>query len=437
MCGGAHERGEMGLPTADEIVADALAAWRGGDRRTIERHLDRLTIGPVDTSPEPSVAVDHALLTRCERAAGRLWPRGWQPADVVRIVTRRLGPGPARLAVRVLAAQRLDHPDPTVPGWWDTQLATLGATRPATRTTDYLTDWAIREGLDRTDALRTTVELASLLEGLPPIALLRPAPGTPTAGPAGGPSRATGRPDTGSRMLARVRALLAKAESTGYPEEAEALTAKAQQLMARHSIDEALLSTGPDTSDGLTGIRLATDEPYAPARALLIQEVSEANRCRSVWSDDLGFATVLGYPADLEAVELLYTSLLVQATAAMLQGRTRRQNTGASRRTRSYDQSFLHAFAQRIGERLRAATEEAGREAVAEGHDRLLPVLAARSDAVRERTEVLFPGVTRYRMSVRDHEGWLSGTLAADRATLGHRDGKSPPSRPVRGRSTR
>jgi hypothetical protein len=38
-----------------------------------------------------------------------------------------------------------------------------------------------------------------------------------------------------------VRALLAKAESTTYPEEADALTAKAQELMARHSIDRAML----------------------------------------------------------------------------------------------------------------------------------------------------------------------------------------------------
>ena len=37
-------------------------------------------------------------------------------------------------------------------------------------------------------------------------------------------------------MLERVRALLAKAESTTFPEEADALTAKAQQLMTRHAL---------------------------------------------------------------------------------------------------------------------------------------------------------------------------------------------------------
>ena len=43
-------------------------------------------------------------------------------------------------------------------------------------------------------------------------------------------------------MLDKVRALLAKAESTEFPEEAGALTSRAQQLMARYSIDHALLA---------------------------------------------------------------------------------------------------------------------------------------------------------------------------------------------------
>ena len=43
-------------------------------------------------------------------------------------------------------------------------------------------------------------------------------------------------------LLDRVRKLLAKAEDEGCtPEEAEALTAKAAELMARYGIDRALL----------------------------------------------------------------------------------------------------------------------------------------------------------------------------------------------------
>ena len=120
------------------------------------------------------------------------------------------------------------------------------------------------------------------------------------------------------RMLGRIRALLAKAESTEFAEEAEALSARAQELMAKYSIDHALLAaeTGREETPG--GRRIAVDNPYEAPKATLLQTVAEANRCRVVWSKELGLVTVIGFPADLDAVELLFTSLLVQANTAML-----------------------------------------------------------------------------------------------------------------------
>src|SRR5207248_1452668 len=55
--------------------------------------------------------------------------------------------------------------------------------------------------------------------------------------------------DTPGALLGRVRKLLAKAEAEGVtPAEAEALTAKAAELMARYGIDRALLAAArPDT----------------------------------------------------------------------------------------------------------------------------------------------------------------------------------------------
>ncbi|GAB3066993.1 DUF2786 domain-containing protein [Micromonospora schwarzwaldensis] len=397
------------MSPAETLLDDALAAARGTDVRAAERALDRLVVGD-------GAAVDAALLARLTRAVGRLWPRGWQPVDLDRLATRRLTARGARLLRDTLAAQRRALPGP-VPAWFDEQLTELDARWDADA------GWLDRRADgDRITALRDAVDALVLVETLPPIALLRPPPGAAAV-----PLAAV--PATGSRMLDRVRALLAKAESTGYPAEAEAFTAKAQELMARHSIDAALLDATAERPDQPGGMRLGTDAPYAAAKALLIQEVAAANRCESVWSDDLGFATVLGFPADLAAVELLHTSLLVQATAAMLRGRHDRsgRGKGGGRRTKGYDESFLNAFALRIGERLRAASTAAAEE---HADDRLLPVLAARSDAVRERADTLFPGTVRHRLQVRDTEGWSSGTTAADRASL---DAGRPAPRPLRG----
>ncbi|MFF0466956.1 DUF2786 domain-containing protein [Micromonospora zamorensis] len=418
------------MPDADELVANALAAVRGTDVRQAERQLDQLMVGT--GAADGTTAVDAALLRRLVRALGRLWPRGWQPVDVDRITSRRLDPRSARLVREAMAAQRREQAEP-IPAWWDDQLRELAATEADG---SVLAGWANREGLDRADALRAAVDTLALVESLPPIAVLRPPPGTSGAAL----PRTGGTARSGSPMLDRVRALLAKAESTTFPAEAEALTGKAQELIARHSIDEALLAAGSERGDVPGGVRLSTDTPYAGAKALLVQEVAAANRCEAVWSDDLGFATVLGWPADLVAVELLYTSLLVQATAAMLRGRAERRS-GSGRRTKVWDESFLNAFALRIGERLRTATEaatEAADQASAEtaGAERLLPVLAARGEAVRERLDTLFPGVTRHRLSVRDAEGWSSGTSAADRASLDVGGGRKQP-RQVPGRPDR
>jgi hypothetical protein len=120
------------------------------------------------------------------------------------------------------------------------------------------------------------------------------------------------------RMLDRVRALLAKAESTEFPKEAEALSARAQELMARHRIDRALLAAASGGAGEPSGRRLAVDSPYEAPKTVLLDVVATANGCRLVWHRSLGLCTVLGFPGDLDAVELLFTSLLAQATAAMV-----------------------------------------------------------------------------------------------------------------------
>ncbi|WP_238424814.1 hypothetical protein [Micromonospora parastrephiae] len=102
------------MPDADELVADALAAVRGTDVRQAERQLDRLMVGT--GAADGTTAVDAALLRRLVRGLGRLWPRGWQPADVHRLTARRLDARAARLLRDAMAAQRANRPSRSPPG---------------------------------------------------------------------------------------------------------------------------------------------------------------------------------------------------------------------------------------------------------------------------------------------------------------------------------
>jgi len=218
-------------------------------------------------------------------------------------------------------------------------------------------------------------------------------------------------------MLAKVRALLAKAESTTFPDEADAYSAKAQELMTQHRIGQALIMGEVANPGAPIGVRLTVEAPYPAAKALLLQVVADANGCQSLWSEEHGFSTVFGFADELEAVELVYTSLLVQGNAAMIREGSARHDTSA--RTKTFRQSFMNAYAIRIGDRLHATAALATDQA-AEADTRLLPVLASRERAVQRQVEQVFPGLQTKSRSIRvdSEDGWRRGTLFADRASL-------------------
>ncbi|HEU5029080.1 MAG TPA: DUF2786 domain-containing protein [Spirillospora sp.] len=358
------------------------------------------------------------LAARLRRGVTLAWERGWQPADVVRYAARRRSSRHGRLAADAIAAEMRAYSAATVAAQWREQLALVGAEVWWEDDDEHPDAWCDREGTDRAGFVACGAELVHLLEGLPRLASIGPPPGTPLRET---PAR-DGFEGVDQRMLGKVRALLAKAESTEFPEEAEALSARAQELIARHSIDHALLAAETGDLGGPAGRRVAVDNPYDAPKAVLLTVVADANRCRAVWHRELGFSTVLGFPADLAAVEMLFTSLLVQATAAMVHAGPRRDARGRSR-TRSFRHAFLNAYAARIGERLRDAAGEAANRAAADaGGKDLLPVLAARDLAVEKAVDAMFPNLAKGRAgSVSNYEGWVAGRAAADLASLNGR----------------
>lgn len=331
---------------------------------------------------------DAELARRGQEFVAAAWRRGWQPADVVRLVRRELDDVHVRLLAALIRAQQPDD-RPRGPRW-NAQLDDLPTDPPPPT--------------DRFSHATAVLELYRLLLRLPGLEPLEE------------PARsATGQPRPESRMLTRIRALLAKAEATGFPEEAEALSAKAQELMARHSIDEALLASRPHaTKDAPGACRIGVEPPYEQAKAVLLDAAATANHCRAVWNEPFGFSTVVGFEADLEVVELLYTSLLVQAQTAMTKAEAA-QRAGGRKRTKTFRQSFLAAYAHRVGSRL----AEAAQTQVTQD---LLPVLASRDVAVTDRLDRMFPETTTTRLrGVTDEAGWVEGSEAADRAQVAPR----------------
>ncbi|MDQ3108241.1 MAG: DUF2786 domain-containing protein, partial [Actinomycetota bacterium] len=263
----------------------------------------------------------------------------------------------------------------------DAEIGAPGGARPA------MAEWVAQERLDVGDALWRAAQLLAQLWRTPGIAPVGDPPSqwgrssrrvtVPGATPAG----------IDERILTRVRALLAKAESTEFEPEAEALTEKAQELMARYAIDAALLSgtaTAGAAGEQPVSRGVLIHDPYAKGKATLLSNVGRANRCQTVWSKDFGHCTGFGFPTDLAVTDILFTSLVAQSSRAMLTA------SKGVRNPRSFRESFGVSFALHIGDRLRETTDKTVAEATAD-HGDLLPVLASRDEAVESARQAAFP----------------------------------------------
>ncbi|GAB3857996.1 hypothetical protein GCM10027610_095130 [Dactylosporangium cerinum] len=232
-----------------------------------ERGLDTLTVAP-------AAEVDPALFAALQSACKRLFERGWQPGELHRVVGRRGTVPHTVLVTDAVAAHLRGFRPATVDPRWRAQADALGATVWWPADNVYFDRLPARWRVDRIEILDTVLVLLGILRTLPAIEVLIPVPGTAVAAPAskkaGTKAGATKAVDV--RLLDRVRALLAKAESTTYPAEAETYTAKAQELVARHSIDEALLvarggATGASSMVVPFARRIGVDHPYESEKA--------------------------------------------------------------------------------------------------------------------------------------------------------------------------
>lgn len=220
----------------------------------------------------------------------------------------------------------------------------------------------------------------------------------------------------------RIQALLTKAESTAaeFPEEAEALLTKAQELMVRHAIDEATLAAaGKARVDAVVSDVVLVEAPYATAKASLLASVARANDCRVVMAaagKGAQRCVVVGHDSDLANVRTLFSALSLHAVRCMLAA-----DIGPFDTPRRFRHAFLLAFSGRIGERLRQTGEAVRSQARERAHTGVgvSVVLANRSAAVDQAFKETFPRVRYTSLSSSSWAGRASGRTAADRAGLG------------------
>lgn len=355
------------------IAPIAMSSPDAAAQRTEASELARLATGATS-----AVEADRQARACLVDPYARLTGSGWRHDEIARVVSLRCA---SRAPASVLDDIVVIAGRPGT-GWW-------GAS-------PWFSSFVHRSP-QPVAAVVAVAALAEVLASLEPLPLFDPLDDT----------------DLDSGVLRKVRALLAKAESTDFEAEADALTAKAQDLITRHALDELHLDSDQRTE--VRSRRIPLDAPYASAKSILLAQIASANRCRSVQCRFTETAIVIGVPADLSAVEVLYTSLLTQATSAMLSAGSVGDGRGRSR-TRSFRRSFLLGFAQRVGVRLAAASSAAVDQSPAAS---ILPALRARSTAVDEAMRRAFPSAQKRRVSHSNGAGYGAGDRAGASADLG------------------
>ena len=232
-------------------------------------------------------------------------------------------------------------------------------------------------------------------------------------------------------QLRVIRKLLTRAESTEFDAERDSCLAKVAELMARHSIEEALVWSRHHRHERTRPVHrlIEVPAPYAARKVTLFGAVGTHHGCRVI---DLGSlqgrprqVAVIGFPGDVERTEVLVTSLLLQLTRAMLATGTTSPTHATASATAAWRRSFITAFSWRVGERLRDIRRSQEAQAGSspsdgeEGQPSVALVLADRREAVQQEVQRRYPRLRSLRTDAgSSRAGYTAGRAAAERAEL-------------------
>ncbi|WP_141215032.1 MULTISPECIES: DUF2786 domain-containing protein [unclassified Rhodococcus (in: high G+C Gram-positive bacteria)] len=412
-----HRTGQI-RPDADPVRLVEMGldyATRGSGWKAYVRLVaDRLAKFECTPEVDPAYAVSARIL---DHSVDRLFEIGWQPAELAHATRKMVGGAAGMLVVEAIATHAGRSAALTnAPDSWREQLIDLKIDSTAGVSVERLRRWCARPRVSTSDSWNTVLTVLGHTTSLGSLDKLVPIPSQwSSVRSSAAPSSARKSGVSDPKMLGKIRGLLAKAESTQFPAEAEAFSAKAQDLMTRYAIGHALLeSDNPRGSIGdVTTRRILVDSPYSEAKSLLLHSVYEANGARTLWYKRFALVNIVGLEVDLDLCELLFTSLLVQSSRALDE-----LAESPEARGRSFRKSFLIAYAHRIGQRLLEARERATKAASEHHGSALLPILAERSDAVNKAFTAMYPSTTEVRIEARDHAGRRAGRAAAERADL-------------------
>lgn len=388
----------------DTLMASGITL--ASDPSTAVGALNRFVDHVIELEALPSACLDSKCVGYADSMLTDVFERGWQPAELIHVVERGIDKPVVPMITALLGAHsRRTRALSLAPQEWREQLRRLDI--------DPSTDLLHFRRSYRLDARTFWTSLFLLLAQFRQVGSIARICAPPSQWTECTAAVSGNLPDP--KVLNKIRALLAKAESTTFAEEAETLSAKAQELMTRYALDTVVLdSAGPSPLGTLVMTRrILVDGPYTDAKMQMMASVAHANGVKTLRWKKFGLIGITGMPVDLDLCELLYTSLLVQSARALAD-----VGTDARTRSRAFRRAFRFGYAWRIRERLIEARARADRSASETYGSSLVPILAERDSAVVSVYRATFPNTRPSRISVSDRGGVHQGRQAAEHADL-------------------
>lgn len=236
------------------------------------------------------------------------------------------------------------------------------------------------------------------------------------------------------RILDKIRNLLALAENAGTPEESENARAKAEAMMLRHSIDAAMLAdSGRAQSEEIVQRTITISAPYTKEKTTLFGVVTHNLMCQALYDTEWRYnaktrrhtrtwtkgatATIVGFESDVDRAEMLFTSLLLQASRDVMRATPANPREDVA----TYRSSWMLGFAAAVHNRLAEIHRRTRSEVDADnrGGRGTELVLADRRSLVDARYREWFPDTVTGKPVTSSGSGKGHGYRAGQKADLG------------------
>lgn len=171
--------------------------------------------------------------------------------------------------------------------------------------------------------------------------------------------------DKDSDILRKIKALLAKADSTDSPQEAEAFFTAAQRLMVQHRITESQLNVDPAAIQA-DEIEFFRNRLEADWETRLAHVIIRTNGCEFVLSKDEQKLKIYGEPNDVALVKYFFETTR-DAFRRLSKSEWRKNQRSTAALKNQYIRSFLLGACAGLAENIKRMTAETVQDAQAYG----------------------------------------------------------------------